>query len=118
MIPQIARFVAGKILSGRGSSTPDASSFTVRRLTNNIPTRANKLKREFDNLKRKGHHQFVKETPIDTGNARRSTKLKGNEIQANYDYSIKLEKQAHSRQAPRGMSEPTIDYLRKEIKKI
>lgn len=62
------------------------------------------------------HRKFVEETPIDTGNARRSTNLVGNEIRADYDYSIRLEKDGWSRQAPAGMSEPTIDYIRQQLR--
>jgi hypothetical protein len=117
-LPFIARFAAGAFLRGQGSSNPSSASFTVRRTTDNIGRRTRQLEREFNNLKVKAHDKFVEVTPVDTGNARRNTDLRGNQIQANYDYSIRLEKEAHSRQAPRGMSEPTIEYIRNEIKKL
>ena len=53
---------------------------------------------------------FEKETPIRTGNARRNTQLKGNEIQANYAYAQSLD-DGYSRQAPQGMSNPTERYI-------
>ncbi len=55
-----------------------------------------------------GDH-FRKITPIDTGNARRSTTTRGRTINANYGYASKLD-EGFSRQAPNGMSDPTITY--------
>lgn len=67
-------------------------------------------------LPRAAHVEFVNATPIRSGNARSKTDLRGNEIQANYDYSIRLEKQSWSRQAPQGMSEPTIEWIRSQLR--
>ena len=78
--------------------------------------RIERIQRFAEDLPEKMHEEFVKETPIDTGNARRKTDLRGNEIQANYDYSVRLEKQSWSRQAPNGMSEPTIDWVRSQLR--
>jgi hypothetical protein len=55
-------------------------------------------------------------TPKRSGNARRQTRLQGNEIQARYDYASALDAGA-SKQAPQGMSEPTTQYLDREYKK-
>jgi hypothetical protein len=60
------------------------------------------------------HAEFVKNTPIDKGNARRSTRLQNNTIIADYPYSQSLE-DGHSRQAPRGMVEPTEQWIQKEV---
>jgi hypothetical protein len=49
------------------------------------------------------------------GNARRKTILRGNEIQANYPYAQRLE-EGWSTQAPDGMTEPTIEEIRKYVK--
>lgn len=68
---------------------------------------------------------FVKNTPIGDpntwkskapknykpGNARRKTKKTNNSIDANYAYAQRLE-EGYSRQAPNGMTEPTIDEVR------
>lgn len=54
---------------------------------------------------------FVKNTPIRSGNARRKTKKTNNSIDANYAYAQRLE-EGYSRQAPNGMTEPTIDEVR------
>ena len=48
-------------------------------------------------------------TPIDTGNAKRNTNTRGKVIRANYGYASKLD-EGFSRQAPNGMSDPTITY--------
>lgn len=66
------------------------------------------------------YQYWKKITPIDKGNARRSTRLAGNSIIADYPYARRLD-EGWSRQAPRGMSEPTrqhiIQYLRRQVKK-
>jgi len=62
-----------------------------------------------------------KETPIRTGNARRSTKKQGLSIKSNYGYAGDLDA-GSSRQAPDGFTDPTIDYmttlLEKEIRRL
>lgn len=55
-------------------------------------------------------------TPKDTGNAKRNTRTKGKVISAEYDYAGRLD-EGYSKQAPRGMSGPTILELEKEIEK-
>jgi hypothetical protein len=75
------------------------------------------LEREFPKVKSKAADKFKELTPIDKGNARRSTKLRGNEIQANYDYANRLNT-GWSKQAPNGMTDATIDYIRQLIRKI
>lgn len=57
---------------------------------------------------------FVDSTPIRTGNARRSTRLRGNTIDADYTYAERLD-EGYSRQAPRGMSNPTEKFLQTRI---
>lgn len=68
---------------------------------------------------------FRKLTPIKTGNARRNTRLNNDQIQANYQYAEVLDKGRHmtpkgprgSAQAPRGMSQPTLEKFYFWIKK-
>lgn len=57
---------------------------------------------------------FVANTPIRSGNARRSTVQSGNEISANYPYAQRLE-EGYSDQAPKGMTEPTIEAVRRYV---
>jgi hypothetical protein len=60
---------------------------------------------------------FVDETPYRTGNARRRTRLQGTTIKANYAYADRLDS-GWSPKAPEGMTRPTSQWLRKQIKKI
>ena len=60
---------------------------------------------------------WVEKTPVRSGRARRSTRLSGNEIQANYPYARRLD-QGWSDQSPDGMSQPTGEFIRKEMNKI
>ena len=53
---------------------------------------------------------FVAITPKRSGNARRKTRLDKTTIEANYPYASELE-DGKSRQAPQGMSEPTMKKL-------
>jgi len=55
---------------------------------------------------------FKNITPVRTGNARNKTKTKTKEsrIEANYAYAGRLD-EGWSKQAPKGMSDPTVKYL-------
>jgi hypothetical protein len=59
---------------------------------------------------------FVKQTPVQGGNARRNTKLdqRAGTILADYPYAARLDT-GYSKQAPRGMTEPTARYLVRAI---
>lgn len=76
-----------------------------------------RIRNELKALPKDVYNFWVGITPIDSGNARRKTKLAGNVIHANYAYANKLN-EGYSKQAPKGMSEPTTVYLDKQIKKI
>ena len=65
-------------------------------------------------LPKETYEYFVESTPIKTGNARRSTKLRGDTIDANYVYAERLDS-GYSRQAPKGMSGPTEKFLQTRI---
>jgi len=69
------------------------------------------------NVMQKAFAYFKGITPVDTGNARRNTRLSSTyRIVANYAYAFVLDKGRHmtssgargSKQAPQGMSKPTI----------
>lgn len=72
-----------------------------------------------ERLAKVAYEAFKEATPIKTGNAKRSTSLSGNSILAGYPYAGILEA-GKSKQAPKGMIEPTIkaiqDYIKKELK--
>jgi len=94
--------------------------------TNNISNRLNKVLDILNdtNISQEAYKKFVDVTPIDTGNAKRSTRRNGNNIEANYPYAGVLDKGRHmttrgmrgSDQAPEGMSKPTIDHIRAYVK--
>lgn len=89
--------------------------------------------KQVQNLPKEAYKYFVAVTPIGKpstwknpkaakpgykpGNARRSTKMRGNTIQANYAYAYRLDKlrgpgrPRWSKQAPRGMREPTRQFV-------
>lgn len=60
--------------------------------------------------------EFIRNTPIRTGNARRSTRLSNNRIVADYNYSLELD-QGRSRQSPEGMTGPTLEWIEAEVDK-
>lgn len=82
-----------------------------------IGANADAIRRQLPQLIQKGYNFFVRTTPIDTGNARKKTKLVGDVIDANYKYSVPLN-EGHSKQAPDGMTNPTIKYLKKLARQI
>ena len=75
------------------------------------------LSKEFVALPKEAHKEFVQLTPVDRGNARRSTQLRGNTIEANYPYAQRLN-EGWSKQAPKGMEEPWNKWLEQRLKKI
>jgi hypothetical protein len=85
--------------------------------TKNIDRRLKQLQNELPKIVRAASTEFRDLTPIDKGNARRSTVLAGNEIQANYGYANRLN-QGWSKQAPKGMTGNTIAFIRRLLQKI
>jgi hypothetical protein len=82
--------------------------------TRDLQQLAKSVKRELRQVMRESHRYFKEITPIRNGYARRNTILVGNEIRANYNYAGALD-EGKSRQAPNGMSEPTIEQMEKEF---
>ncbi len=65
----------------------------------------------------KDAYKFYKnKTPVRSGNARSKTKLSRKQIKSGYPYAGKLD-EGWSKQAPKGMTEPTIDYIDDQIEK-
>jgi len=95
-------------------------------MATNIVDRLNKVLNTLNsnNIAKEAYTKFVDVTPIKSGNAKRSTKLQGNTINANYPYANVLDKGRHmtrrglrgSEQAPQGMTEPTIKHIRQYVK--
>ena len=61
---------------------------------------------------------YRKETPVRSGNARNKTKYTASsdkfKISSNYDYADRLDK-GWSKQSPKGFTDPSFDYLEKQI---
>jgi hypothetical protein len=72
---------------------------------------------KIDKLPQEAYKEFVKDTPIRSGNARRKTRLSGNKIVAGYNYAQKLD-EGFSRQAPDGMTKPTEEFIKKRMTQI
>lgn len=91
-------------------------------LKNQLTSITAKLKQ----LPKEAHKEFVKNTPVRTGNARNNTRLNGDTIEASYAYAGVLDKGRHmtprgmrgSDQAPKGMTKPTVDFIKKRVQEI
>jgi hypothetical protein len=89
-------------------------SFTVN---DNVTTSLRRIKAKLKLLPQEAYKEFVKDTPIRSGHARRSTKLRGNIINANYPYAKRLD-EGYSKQSPNGMTAPTEAFIKKRVKQI
>jgi hypothetical protein len=83
----------------------------------NLRRHIQKMEQFVQEIPAQAYTEFVKETPIDTGNARRRTDLRGNEIQGNYAYATRLN-EGYSTQARDGMTEPTVEFIREQLRGI
>jgi hypothetical protein len=72
------------------------------------------LVKRLDDLPEEAHKEFIKNTPVRSGNARRNTRLDNTKIVADYPYSQRLD-EGYSRQARQGMTEPTEQWIQKEV---
>lgn len=83
-----------------------------------LERRMREVNKFLEELPRNMSEEFVKNTPIRSGNARSKTTLKGGDaITADYAYAGSLMK-GRSKQAPQGMTDPTIDWVRGELRKL
>lgn len=83
-----------------------------------IQTNLTKIRNKIDKVPDEAYKVFVSNTPVRSGNARRKTTLKNKEtIEANYPYAQRLD-EGYSKQSPKGMINPTIDFIRKRVKEI
>ena len=95
-------------------------------VTNTITKSLKNIQQKLNNLPQEAYKEFVNNTPVRTGNARKKTKISGKTIDANYPYAGVLDKGRHmtrrgmrgSEQAPEGMTKPTKDFIRKRVKQI
>jgi len=69
---------------------------------------------QVDTIQDQAYQYFRDHTPIRSGNARRNTVQKGAAIVAAYPYAGRLD-EGYSRQAPDGMTNPTVNYIEKTL---
>jgi hypothetical protein len=87
-------------------------------IKSNITPTLKSMQKKIDKIPADAYKFFVKETPIRSGNARRNTTLKNKkDIVANYPYAQRLD-EGYSKQSPKGMTEPTMDFITDEFIKI
>jgi len=82
-----------------------------------VSSKLKKIQQKLDKVPTEAHKVFVANTPVRSGNARRKTKLQKDTIAANYPYAKRLN-EGWSKQFPKGMVEPTLQFIRKRIKQI
>jgi hypothetical protein len=95
-------------------------------MASNIVDRLNKVLSTLNdkNIAKEAFTKFKDVTPVKSGNAKKNTRLQGNTINADYAYANVLDKGRHmtrrgmrgSEQAPKGMTEPTIQHIRDYVK--
>lgn len=82
-----------------------------------------RIQRDLVQLAPGAYKEWVDNTPVKSGNARRKTRLeKGSRqgtdvIRAGYDYAVPLDR-GISKQAPKGMSQPTAAWLRRALRRL
>lgn len=84
----------------------------------NIGRRLRKMSGKLKSVPKASFKEFRKVTPQGSGHAKRNTNFDGKEtITADYPYAVPLNN-GSSKQAPSGMSTPTIQFTRRIVSKI
>lgn len=87
--------------------------------TTSVNRKISKQMRALEKLPEQGLDEFRKLTPIDTGNARRSTRLENkNIIHADYDYAQRLDNNWSRQTKNQGIVNPFTKWLQRQIKQI
>lgn len=89
----------------------------VKIINNTIDAKLDQVVTDIQGLPDAAYDEFVRNTPVRSGNARRRTSLRGDTIRADYPYAERLDS-GYSRQSPKGMVEPTEKFIEKQLKKI
>lgn len=90
---------------------------SVKKTKDNVTPELQRISNALERLPKEVYDYWVSVTPKDKGNARRSTKLKGDTIHADYAYAERLN-EGYSKQAPSGMVEPVERFLERRLKQI
>ena len=86
-------------------------------IKNAVTGQLKKIQKKLAMVPKEAYTEFVSETPIRSGNARRNTRLEKNKIKAQYPYAKRLD-DGYSKQSPQGMTEPTVDFIKKRVAQI
>lgn len=86
-------------------------------IKNAVTGQLKKIQKKLDLVPKEAYTEFVSETPIRSGNARRNTRLEKNKIKAQYPYAKRLD-DGYSKQSPQGMTEPTVNFIKKRVAQI
>lgn len=89
----------------------------IRLKTRNIAPALDRKIKGLGTVPKAGYEHFKEITPKRSGNARRKTRQQGTTIKADYPYAVRLD-QGWSKQAPKGMVQPTIEFMSKLVNKI
>ena len=88
---------------------------TIRVNTSDFDKLMRQLREVPGDTMKKAEPRMVKNTPVDSGNARNRTRLRGDtKIVADYGYAGRLD-DGWSKQAPKGFTEPTEDFIEDEV---
>jgi len=89
--------------------------------TGQVETMFTELEKMPKSVMKDAYRFYKNETPVRSGNARNKTKLRNKQIKSGYPYAGRLD-EGWSKQAPKGMTEPTIDeidnIIDKELRRI
>ena len=88
---------------------------SIKKERDRVTPSLGRIKLEVSKLPREAYNFFKDITPKKSGNAKARTKLQRETINANYPNALPLGK-GRSKQAPRGMTQPTIEYIRRIAK--
>lgn len=106
----------GRVAAGLGRiASRSLGSVRVKSTKSDASQRLKTLGKDLESIPPKAYNYFRQKTPIDQGQARKRTRLEGTTINADYPYATRLN-EGYSRQAPQGMSKPTIEYVKRLIK--
>lgn len=100
--------------------------FDIRISRNLLTPALRRIQRDINNLPKELHKKMVELTPVDTGNARRRTRLVNKRIEARYGYAQVLNRGRHmtrrgmrgSLQAPKGMTGPLRQWYRNRVRAL
>ena len=76
-----------------------------------------RIRQRFGTLPKLAFDHWKKITPRRSGNAKRQTRLRGSTIEARYPYAKRLD-EGWSKQAPRGMSTPTFEFIKRRSRRM